>query len=42
MHVIDVTGDGDGNDGQIYSNGDLLHGIDVMAMVMNIVIELKL
>ena len=42
MHCDRRDGDGDGSDGYCYRIEALIHVINVMAMVMNIVIRLKL
>ena len=42
MHLIDVMASGDGNDGHCYRIDVVIQMIDVMAMVMDIDIGLKL
>ena len=42
MHVIDVMAMGDRSDGHCYMIEVVIHVIDVMAMVMDIVIGFKI
>ena len=42
MNVRDVISMGDGSDGHCYRIEAVMHVIDVMAMVMDIIIGLKL